>query len=131
MDSLETATQNFFSWTVNEALDMNRRQLIMSSAAYGLAPFAAAAASEPRAAPATGSNTEQRGGAADSLPVPPHGSIPVAFLISEGAVVIDFCGPWEVFESVSASGRRDPAFTLYTVAASWSAHACPTGACRF
>jgi putative intracellular protease/amidase/YHS domain-containing protein len=99
-------------------MNMNRRQLIMSSAAYGLAPFAGAAAPAPLAAPATGSNTAQRASAADSLPVPPDGSIPVAFLISEGAVVIDFCGPWEVFESVSAIGRRDPAFTLYTVAES-------------
>jgi transcriptional regulator GlxA family with amidase domain len=38
--------------------------------------------------------------------------IPVAFLISEGAVMIDFTGPWSVFESV-----RDGQFELYTVAA--------------
>src|ERR671930_18298 len=30
-----------------------------------------------------------------SLKPPDKGQIPVAFLISDGAVVIDFCGPWE------------------------------------
>src|SRR5262249_27073440 len=33
-----------------------------------------------------------------SLKPPNKGQIPVAFLISDGAVVIDFCGPWEVFQ---------------------------------
>jgi transcriptional regulator GlxA family with amidase domain/YHS domain-containing protein len=40
---------------------------------------------------------------------PESGEIPVAFLVSEGAVIIDFCGPWEVFQD---AGR----FRLYTVA---------------
>jgi len=31
-------------------------------------------------------------------------------------VIIDFCGPWEVFSSVEIHGRKDPAFHLYTVA---------------
>src|SRR6266576_5062773 len=35
---------------------------------------------------------------ATSLKAPDNGQIPVAFLISDGAVVIDFCGPWEVFQ---------------------------------
>jgi transcriptional regulator GlxA family with amidase domain len=42
--------------------------------------------------------------------------IPVAFLISDGAVVIDFCGPWEVFRDASVPSRADAAFTLYAVA---------------
>jgi putative intracellular protease/amidase/YHS domain-containing protein len=48
--------------------------------------------------------------------VPPaKGPIPVAFLISDGAVVIDFAGPWEVFQDVhDAQGRGF--FNLYTVA---------------
>ncbi len=37
---------------------------------------------------------------ATSLKPPDKGQIPVAFLISDGAVVIDFCGPWEVFQDV-------------------------------
>jgi len=40
----------------------------------------------------------------------------VAFLISNGAVVIDFCGPWEVFEDVHVPGRAEAAFHPYTVA---------------
>jgi putative intracellular protease/amidase/YHS domain-containing protein len=48
--------------------------------------------------------------------VPPaKGSIPVAFVVSEGAVVIDFAGPWEVFQDVhEAQGHGF--FNLYTVA---------------
>ena len=50
------------------------------------------------------------------LTPPAQGSIPVAFLISEGAVVIDFTGPWEVFQDTSIPGRKDSVFRLYTVA---------------
>jgi putative intracellular protease/amidase/YHS domain-containing protein len=40
---------------------------------------------------------------------------PVAFVVSDGAVVIDFAGPWEVFQDVhDARGRGF--FNLYTVA---------------
>jgi transcriptional regulator GlxA family with amidase domain len=45
---------------------------------------------------------------------PPPGEIPVAFLLSEGATVIDFTGPWEVFQDASPGGGRG--FRLYTVA---------------
>jgi len=49
---------------------------------------------------------------ANSLkPTPP---IPVAFVISEGAVVIDFCGPWEVLRDVMLPSGEHP-FRLYTV----------------
>jgi transcriptional regulator GlxA family with amidase domain len=64
-------------------------------------------------AEATGSSKE---GTANPLKPPAQGSIPVAFLISEGAVVIDFCGPWEVFRDVTIPGRGDQPFRLYTVA---------------
>src|SRR5262245_30846520 len=37
---------------------------------------------------------------AASLKPPSKGRIPVAFLISDGAVVIDFCGSWDVFQDV-------------------------------
>jgi len=52
----------------------------------------------------------------DQLKPPLKDPIPVAFLISDGAVVIDFCGPWEVFQDVVIPSRTDPAFRLYTVA---------------
>src|SRR5439155_16077258 len=50
----------------------------------------------------------------------PQGQIPVAFVISEGAVIIDFCGPWEVFRDVNILGRQDAPFRLYTVSDSTS-----------
>ena len=52
--------------------------------------------------------------AANSLKPPPKGDIPVAFLISDGAVIIDFCGPWEVFRDVMLPSGDHP-FRLYTV----------------
>lgn len=59
---------------------------------------------------------------AESKPLQPpaNGSIPVAFPISDGAVVIDYSGPWEVFQDVSIPSRKDqsPVFNLYTVAES-------------
>src|SRR6266403_343289 len=53
---------------------------------------------------------------ATSLKPPDKGQIPVAFLISDGAVVIDFCGPWEVFQDVMIPGSEEMPFRLYTVA---------------
>jgi len=52
---------------------------------------------------------------ASPLKPPTQGSIPVAFVISKGAVVIDFSGPWEVFEDVYIPGRQESLFRLYTV----------------
>ena len=49
-----------------------------------------------------------------ALKPPAKDPIPVAFVISNGAVVIDFCGPWEVFRDVSIPGKDAP-FRLYTV----------------
>ena len=60
---------------------------------------------------------EQPAVIANPLKPPAQGSIPVAFLLSDGAVMIDFSGPWEVFQDVSIPGRADAAFSLYTVAA--------------
>jgi putative intracellular protease/amidase/YHS domain-containing protein len=57
---------------------------------------------------------------ANPLKPPAQGSIPVAFLISEGAVVIDFTGPWEVFQDVMIPGRSGHPFHLYTVSGSTS-----------
>ncbi len=49
---------------------------------------------------------------------PPHDGVPVAFLVSDGMVMIDFAGPWEVFQDAHVTGRTQPAFNLYTVAES-------------
>jgi putative intracellular protease/amidase/YHS domain-containing protein len=62
------------------------------------------------------SATDKTKPVSNPLTPPAEGSIPVAFPISEGAVIIDFCGPWEVFQDVEIHGRKDPAFHLYTVA---------------
>ena len=66
----------------------------------------------------TAAQQEQAPVIANPLKPPAHGSIPVAFLLSDGAVMIDFSGPWEVFQDVNIPGRSDAAFSLYTVAAS-------------
>jgi putative intracellular protease/amidase len=57
------------------------------------------------------------------LTPPKHGTIKVAFVMSEGATMIDFAGPWEVFENVMLDGHGDDMdaampFELYTVAPS-------------
>lgn len=107
---------------------MNRRQLLQRSAALTLAaavPFSDARQMPPGASPEGALPAAPAAGAAavtpaDRLQPPAQGAIPVAFLISQGAVVIDFCGPWEVFENASVSGRSDAPFRLYTVAESLS-----------
>ncbi len=63
----------------------------------------------------SGFGSDNAGGITPLAP-PAHGSIPVAFVISEGAVIIDFCGPWEVFENTNVPGRTEDVFRLYTVA---------------
>jgi hypothetical protein len=70
------------------SIAMNRRELLQRSAALGLTAVGTLAL--PITA-ATAFDTE--GAAPNPLTPPSNGSIPVAFLISEGAVVIDFCGP--------------------------------------
>ena len=52
----------------------------------------------------------------NSLKPPEKDQIPVAFLIADRAVVIDFCGPWEVFQDTMVPSRQDNPFRLYTVA---------------
>jgi putative intracellular protease/amidase/YHS domain-containing protein len=100
---------------------MNRRDLLKRSATLGLAAAIPSLASSKLF---SGSGLAKAGSSPDDskaaerpnpLVPPAQGSIPVAFVISNGAVIIDFCGPWEVFENVMISGRMD-LFHLYTVA---------------
>jgi putative intracellular protease/amidase/YHS domain-containing protein len=100
---------------------MNRRELLRNSAALSVTSAIPLAAVSLVAMSANSARTAGVSGAAAAVEASPlrppaEGSIPVAFLISRGAVVIDFCGPWEVFENVSIPGRKDAAFHLYTVA---------------
>ena len=50
------------------------------------------------------------------LPVPATRRVSVAFQLSPDAEVVDFAGPWGVFEYVSLAGQDDTPFELYTVA---------------
>jgi putative intracellular protease/amidase len=57
---------------------------------------------------------------ATRLTPPATGRIPVAFVVTEGAVMIDFAGPWEVFQDVMVRSRgtsmdEQMPFELYTV----------------
>jgi transcriptional regulator GlxA family with amidase domain len=54
------------------------------------------------------------------LSPPARGSIAVAFVITDGATVIDFAGPWEVFQDVMVEARgasmdEQMPFRLFTV----------------
>src|ERR1700730_10893177 len=98
---------------------INRRDLLRSSATLRFAAAIPFCAVNPRLAHAASTSPSSAGDrlpAPNALKAPVQGSIPVAFLISEGAVVIDFSGPWEVFENVTVRGNSDDAFRLYTVA---------------
>ena len=66
------------------------------------------------------SNANKSAAKANPIKPPAEGSIPVAFLISDGAVMIDFSGPWEVFQDAMIPGRMDHLFRLYTVSDSTS-----------
>jgi len=52
------------------------------------------------------------------LAVPQGREIRVAFLITPGAEVVDYAGPWGVFEYVKVGEDKHHPFKLYTVAAS-------------
>jgi len=93
---------------------MKRRDFLGKSAAL------AAAAAIPAGAfgdlTRQGVVTNVQASAVKPLTPPREGLIPVAFIISENAVVIDFCGPWEVFQDTNKPGTREPLFDLFTVA---------------
>jgi transcriptional regulator GlxA family with amidase domain len=98
---------------------MNRRDLLTAAAAAALvsAETSPALAAEQQPAP----HSEPK--SIKPLTPPAKGKIPVAFLISSDAQVIDFTGPWEVFQDVHVPSRgttmdeRMP-FELFTVAES-------------
>ena len=91
---------------------MKRREFINHSAAFG-------------AVVATGSLTNvltatSFAAAPSKLTPPAKGKIPVAFAISDGVTVIDFAGPWEVFQDVMIPSRgkdhdEQMPFQLFTV----------------
>lgn len=98
-----------------------RRELLQASGAVGLAaivPLSLSAALFDGVPRVSGAKAPQLGVALRPLKPPANGSIPTAFVISRGAVLIDFAGPWEVFQDADIPGRdmMDNAFELYTVA---------------
>jgi transcriptional regulator GlxA family with amidase domain len=91
---------------------MKRREFLVGTAALGVTLAASGRLSADPAKPAVG-------GGGKLIP-PPKGSIPVAVAISDGAVVIDFAGPWEVFQDVHVPERGSDMdemmpFRLFTV----------------
>ena len=101
---------------------MNGSGLLKNRVLFGLMTAIALSAIGKLSAESSPSGTpsardaNKAGDKANPLKPPAQGSIPVAFLVSEGAVIIDFCGPWEVFQDVNVPGRQDAPFRLYTVA---------------
>ena len=95
---------------------MDKRKLLAISAAFDLAPVLPSPTIDALLAStsATGSGssvvTDPLRDERNSLTPPKRDSIPVAFPISQGAVIIDFCGPWEVFHSADIPGRHGDAF---------------------
>ena len=85
---------------------MNRRSLFRLSTAAAFTAGLPVAAIGAGAAPAS------------PLRPPAAGPVTVAFLLSRNAVVIDFAGPWEVFDNVGMPGQpQRNGFQLYTVGA--------------
>jgi transcriptional regulator GlxA family with amidase domain len=89
---------------------MKRREFLVSGAALGLLAAAGRAGASGR--------KPQEGGA--RIAPPEKGSIPVAVAIAEGVTVIDFAGPWEVFQDVMVPERggdhaNQMPFELFTV----------------
>ncbi|MGC1758279.1 MAG: DJ-1/PfpI family protein [Candidatus Cybelea sp.] len=86
---------------------MKRSDLLSQAVALGLVTASAPLMVEASTAPAESPVVP--------LATPPDG-VAVAFLLADGAVPIDFAGPWEVFMDARVVGRLQPAFNLYTVA---------------
>jgi hypothetical protein len=91
---------------------MNRRQLVAGATLSALSATLASYSSSSEGAPVSNAGP----------PAPPaKGKIPVAVLLSEGAQVIDFAGPWEVFQGCHVHSRGSTMdemmpFELFTVA---------------
>lgn len=92
---------------------MKRREFISQSAGLGVV---IATTSVPNVLAGNFLTSEK----ASKLAAPVKGKIPVAFAISDGVTVIDFAGPWEVFQDVMMPQRGPDhddhmPFELFTV----------------
>jgi len=86
---------------------MRRRGLFRLWGAAGLSAFAARLAS---------AGDDEAVEPAESPSPAPSGRIPVAFVLAVDAELVDFAGPWGVFEYVDLPGRDGTPFQLFTVA---------------
>ncbi len=91
---------------------MRRRDFLRGGASVGLLAAAGAA----RAA-SGGQGTASASAGGGHLAPPAKGPIRVAVAISEGVTVIDFAGPWEVFQDAAGPGNDAP-FALCAVSES-------------
>lgn len=100
---------------------MKRRDFLSGTAAVGIS--LAACEFQPNSAQSLKPSDNISGvvSANDHKLTPPaKGRIPVAFLVSRGVTVIDFAGPWEVFQDVHVASRGERMddqmpFELFTV----------------
>lgn len=94
---------------------MQRREFLTNAAAMGVVLTAFKA---PELA-AQQAKSKDQASAKNKLTPPSKARIPVAVTVSEGVTVIDFAGPWEVFQDVMISGRGEGMeqmpFELFTV----------------
>jgi len=105
---------------------MQRREFVVGgSAALGLLTACSSIAKRASIVSASSSPQKTTAGAdtaaSNPLTPPAHGHIPVAFVVSQGTVMIDLAGPWEVFNNVMISSRGasmddQMPFETYTVA---------------
>jgi putative intracellular protease/amidase len=100
---------------------MNRRNFITSTAAIGTAFTGLGTITKlSGAAPAANKDREQTKASIRKLTPPANGKIAVAFAISTDVTLIDFAGPWEVFNNVMLAERggdmdAQMPFDLFTV----------------
>ena len=87
----------------------DRRELLRFAAGATMLGAAACASSARPPRPA------ESAAASNRLAVPADGKVRVAVLLSPGAEVVDFAGPWGVFEYADPPGAENP-FELFVVA---------------
>jgi len=103
---------------------MTRRELLWGSAAAGAMaamPVGLVGGQRYELEYGRAPNAQVAARVVHPLKAPAGGNIPVAFVVSDGAVMIDFTGPWEVFQdawipSAGMSMDQQMPFKLYTVA---------------
>ncbi len=99
---------------------MRRREFLASTTAMGVAMAACGIAPSEAQETKTGGGKAASLSAGKRLVAPAKGKIPVAFVISQYVTVIDFTGPWEVFQDVHVEERGPTMeemmpFELFTV----------------